>query len=418
MNATSRSNPSSTDPGYRRYLKSVRANLNFWDSRLSGKKDREIIDSLYEFSTVCRAIRMGVNFPETTEMATTLAINAFRFAELAGKHSEWCFVLVEARESLTDVSISSQFHMTSHLGQFYKMTGDLTRAVVEFKHALHSANRLERESLATGIRINIASCHIEQNQFAEAAGWLMPLKERLSESLLPRRAKISAFANIARIEAYHFGSIEEAQGWFERALALCDESIPALERFRVLRGMGEMYNSAAGNPTQALEYLCSAEKILATLPNMIIERSHLKQSIGNVFFLQEKYAEALASYLAIPLDKLEQLGHVYLQASTHNNLGNAYIKTGDLDEVENHLQRSMALWKQIKNKTQYANSLGSLGEFYLAKGKDEEGIKCLAEAIQVLSKVPQQYHVPRWIREFQRLEEQARKRLQEKHSAA
>lgn len=398
MTTESQQNIQQKKYGYARYIRSTRANLHYWHNKLVEKSEAELQELIDQFPIVCRAIRMGLNFKETEAASIEFTTKVFNYVEQVGDYEEWSFLLKQIIDK-KNIPIELNYRLYSHLAQFYKMGGRTLDALEIFSAIIKSTKSLGDELQNLSVRVDIASCYLENGNFEEAARSLEGIINDLDIAHAPSRLRITAYTNLAWLASQYHLDFQKADQLFQQALLLCDDSTPTRVKISVLRMLGELH-SKMGNYEQAIVDLESAEELLNT-SNLIRERTLIQLSLGGIAFQQNRWHEAAERFSSIPLEKLEISGLVRIKAVTLNNLGYVYGKLRLWDRASNYLRNSLLLWKALDDNASYANSLGSLGEVYMLQGDIIQGVQMVKDTLQLLRAMVQTEKIQRWIKEFE-----------------
>ena len=125
----------------------------------------------------------------------------------------------------------------------------------------------------------------------------------------------------------------------------------------------------------------SYQKSISVISTM---SAYLNLSIS-LYFLSEydRADEAFTSGLQIAVKKRDRK----LEAPFRSGLGNVYFRQGKYEEALKSLQDALATFKEIGNPLGQANDLMNIGNVYFNQGKLEEALKLLNEARAIFSQV-------------------------------
>jgi len=107
--------------------------------------------------------------------------------------------------------------------------------------------------------------------------------------------------------------------------------------------------------------------------------------IANIYQLQGKYYKALSEYLKV-LKLEEDAGLKENSAWTRNAIGNIYLKLGDLTTAEEYLKSGLLLYRGTKTMHGIASSHADLGEVYLKKGELSRALSHHMQALELRKK--------------------------------
>jgi len=104
-------------------------------------------------------------------------------------------------------------------------------------------------------------------------------------------------------------------------------------------------------------------------------------NLGNVYSNQGKWQEAIATYEQ-SLQTKRELGDVHGVAQTLNNLGSVYFQQGQWQEAIAAYEQSLQISRQLGDVHGVALTLGNLGSVYLQQGKWQEAIAAYEQSLQ------------------------------------
>lgn len=398
---------------YSRYVRKIRANLHYLREQVAHQPASE---RLALFPLVCRAAMMGSQFEETVGVSTEFVTDLFDYAQWCGNFADWSATLAELRDKtveqsdgLTPLNAALHYKLQSQLGQFLNLSGDHDAAIVASERALLLATEQQNAAQMLNTRINLAVCYLESNKFAAALPYLHGIEGDLAAVQVPTKWRVAAYAALATVALNHQRKPQRAVELYAKALAAAEGSPTASTQAALLQGQGEAY-IVCGEFDNALNALNRANELLDDFTE-IRKSTHLRTSLGNLYFMQALWADALQIYESIPLEQLEIRGYKQLQAITCNNLGAVYTKRKQWEKAEQRLKEALGLWASLEDTANYANTLGALGELSLATGQTELGIDQLEEALRRLQVESPLAYIQQWIEEFSGLLAQAKQPL-------
>lgn len=107
--------------------------------------------------------------------------------------------------------------------------------------------------------------------------------------------------------------------------------------------------------------------------------------IANIYELQGKYYKALSEYLKA-LSVEEEKGLKENQAWTRNAIGKVYLKLGDIVTAGKYLKSGLLLYEETKTDHGIASSHADLGEMYLKEGDLEHALDHHRKALEIRRK--------------------------------
>jgi tetratricopeptide (TPR) repeat protein len=122
--------------------------------------------------------------------------------------------------------------------------------------------------------------------------------------------------------------------------------------------------------------------------NAIFNRSDSLNSMGNIYYKQEKLKKALKHYQqALEIDK--KIGRKEREAGIMRNIGNIYQIQGKLKEALKHYQQALEIHREIgnKNKEGEAGVIGNIGSICYIQGKLKKALKHYQQALEIDKKI-------------------------------
>jgi tetratricopeptide (TPR) repeat protein len=77
------------------------------------------------------------------------------------------------------------------------------------------------------------------------------------------------------------------------------------------------------------------------------------------------------------------LGGPAAEAAAHENLGDAHLRRGHVDEAVGHYERSVALWRERDDRAGLARSLAGLGSAHERRGQLGKAVACYDESLEL-----------------------------------
>ncbi len=108
-------------------------------------------------------------------------------------------------------------------------------------------------------------------------------------------------------------------------------------------------------------------------------------ALGDVYFLENKYAEALDCYNK-SCDIGKKIKNSRLEASALNNIAIIYNKNGNLNKCIQTMEKSLVLSLMLKDNPDVARTYLNLGFFYNLNNNSNKAIECLEKALELAEK--------------------------------
>lgn len=109
-------------------------------------------------------------------------------------------------------------------------------------------------------------------------------------------------------------------------------------------------------------------------------------NIGNIYLLQNKNAQALASYTDAE-KKLLSSGNKRGLGELYNNLGNYYSKVDDAAKAQENYKKALRLFDSVGEKYGASASLAYLGNLYAGQGNTKEALGNLEKSSVIASEI-------------------------------
>jgi tetratricopeptide (TPR) repeat protein len=108
----------------------------------------------------------------------------------------------------------------------------------------------------------------------------------------------------------------------------------------------------------------------------------LAHALFGFFWVHSHHADGVQAN-QIALDVACQVGDLGAQAQAHNDLGAGYYRQGRYGQALTHLQKSLAIRRDLDDHLGQALSLGNLGNVYQAQGLHEDALACLHQSLAI-----------------------------------
>lgn len=189
--------------------------------------------------------------------------------------------------------------------------------------------------------------------------------------------------------AFELGDSEgykEAESYLKQALERSRNFAPASRGF-VFSGLGFIY-IARGKVKEAIWNLEEALKIAQRFEDPELKQSAL-EGLGIAYLVQGDYSKAIKIFEEnrITAKHYQGLFDISIEANALNNLGNAFLKAGNLTKAEANLREAVKLWETQRNLLgsndpfkvsifeSQAVSYGTLQKILVLQGKTEAALE-------------------------------------------
>ncbi len=203
---------------------------------------------------------------------------------------------------------------------------------------------------------------LESNEFAAA---LQSFQQALAiyRELSHTRGLLRTTSLIG-ITYYSLGETERAIDILEKVVASAQEAkIPELEQLA----------------SEVLQLLRNQSNPLQKKADRLLEQ-------GNQQFYRSQYREALQSW-ENALSIYREIGDRNGEASSYNNLGEAYRSLGEYQRAIEFLQQSLDIAREIGARNVEASSLGGLGNAYISLGQYPKAIEFFQQSLDIAREI-------------------------------
>jgi len=367
------------------FINSLQASLAFWQKETGDLTPEQLARLDRRKRNLFRAVKMGLLWEETWRDTAVVAWQSFDFLEWRGLWQEWIPVLEKAIADAPPQEAGLKARLLNRLGQLY--TKERRFAAAQDAHEEASALAAAADDPEAMIAAYLSVAELLKNQHQYDMAELMVRQALLEIEWLDDNTRQLAFAyntlgNIARLR----GDWTIAERNLRQAVQLyrcLDEPVYLARR---LNDLGIVLTNV-GQYEQAETTFEEAANILTSI-NDESDRSHILINWGVLYYRQERWSEAETIFRRIDTLVLAQAGEVGQQAQTLNNLGNVLLKRGQWVEAAECLQKAIALWRQMGDEINLANSLGTLAELRVTQENQSEAVPLYEEAITILRRYP------------------------------
>ena len=194
---------------------------------------------------------------------------------------------------------------------------------------------------------------------------------------------MSAYLNLG-ISHFYLSKYDKADEALTSGLKIAVQKQDKELEATLRNGLGNVYFNQ-GKYEDALKYHQEALTIHKDIGNPLGLAFDLG-NLGSVYFNQGKYEDAL-KYYKDALTIHNNIGNPLGQANALNNIGNVYFNQGKYEDALKYHQDALTIHKDIGNPLGQASDLGNLGNVYFNQGKYDDALKRLNEARTILSKI-------------------------------
>ncbi|HRQ40115.1 MAG TPA: tetratricopeptide repeat protein [Chloroflexota bacterium] len=366
------------------FVRGIQAGLRYWQVETQDESDAAIRRLDAERHNLYRLVQYGRAVPDLWPDTAVLARNAFYLVERRGYWSEWIPVLEQAVTQWVQDDLRLKGQLLNQLGYFYCANRQLTAAVTAHAQAGQIARELANTDLLNHAWFYLCADyrHLRQYDQAEQYGILALAGFEQADN-----NKWQACAhNELGLLAYHRGDLVRARQRLETAVALHRQSGGVTDLLRTLNNLIGVAR-AEKNYDLALAYYREAASYF-DVSSSEFDRTVFETALGGTLFELGRYAEAEAAFRRANTPYLQHSQHIHQRALVWQCLGNVLLKQNHLDESESCLQESARLWAAASDDMLLANTLGTLGELYMAKREAQTAVAYFDQALFHLDKFP------------------------------
>lgn len=386
-----------TNEAQRRFVHHVRSNVRYWLGHTQDPQHLDPIELDADRQNLFRAVQFGLALPPTWSETAKLLLQCWLFIERRGYWREWMPFLSQAAAKCSDSELPLKCRLLNRLGHCQRLNRQWAAAVASHEEALALTRQIGDELLAARAIFFLSSVYFHMKEFKEA--------ERHGFEALETFRRIAPGSNYMATTLNELGQIARWQGDF----ALAEERyVAAIACWRKLDDAGDLAATLL-NMAETLQSVDRFEEALAlygeAIPLLSAAGSEMRQvlaqaNLGALYYRMKDYGRAEVAFREIDLAYLRRVGDVHFQAITANGLGNVLLAQGRLNAAESYLRQSYALWRQLDDEINLANTMGTLAETLAAKGESSEARPLYEEACQLLSAHPDHVWARKLLGEF------------------
>lgn len=386
------------------FLRALENGLRYWRARTADGSDAALHELDAERSNLLRIVQVGLALPETWGETAVVARQTFLLVERRGYWREWTPILERLTACLPETQPDLLLPLLNQLGQLYRLSSALPQAVAAHRRAAALAQQRGDAFALAEAQYNLSEDLLETHAYDEAAA--------------AGRAALRGWASLADADRWvaatltALGKVARATGDYEASAEMLLQAVEIRRQLALPLPLVRALNDLAvtckhqGAYARALAYLQEAAAILAPTAYEL-DKAMLQLNIGSLAFQQADWPAAKAAFRQADSSYLRESGHLRYQAVAANNLGNVLLKQALYADAEAYLQRAQRLWQQLENRLELANTVGTLGELYVAQGRAQPALAALDEAISLLEAYPHNAWARKLLASFQALRQTA-----------
>lgn len=388
------------------FLQSLQAGLRYWQVQTEDNSDEAIRRLDAERQNIYRLVQYGQRVPELWPDTAVLALNTFYLVERRGYWPEWIPVLEQAANEWAQGDVRLKIQLLHRLGYLYQAARQLPQAVAVHVQAEQMAQIFGDAHLLSQSRFYLCADHRHLRQYDSAEAYGLQALAGF-EQQQARDKWYAGIWNELGLIAYHRGDLTLARQRLETAVAHYRQLGRTTDLLRTLNNLIGVAR-AEKRYDLALDYYEGAAPYFEVVSSEF-DRIIFEVALGGTMFELGRYPEAEAAFRRANTPYLQRSPHIHQRALVWQCLGNALLKQDQLAESGVCLQESARLWAVASDDLMLANTLGTLGELYGAKGEGETAVSYLDQAIGYLEKYPDDAMAVRLRAEFTALKQEQRR---------
>jgi len=368
------------------FIASLTNALTYWQRLTQNLDDTGIIEIDPERQNLHEVVTIGLDLPQTWELAAGVALQIFYLVERRGYWQEWLEVLNKALVYCPTTAYHLQGQLLNRIGELHRFSRQLEEAIEVHKQAEALAQQQEDEFALAEAHFRLCNDFLAARQYKEAEqSGLLALEVfiKLAVEGAWQANTYRLLGTIARMK----GDTAIAMERLSLAIKLGRKLDQPTRLARILQELASAFRDVEAYD-EALSYLTEADKVLnSTVSEQ--DKIIVQLNLGTLYFRQQQWHQAeIAFQRAWASPYLHQSGNIHLQALTANYLGNVFLKQARLAEAETLLRQAWRLQLQAKDEVNLANIIGSLAEVLARQEQMDEASSLYEQAITLLSKYP------------------------------
>lgn len=367
------------------FVQSIKTGLHYWQAQTEDAADEAIRRLDAERHNLYRLVYYGGALPALWPDTAVLALNAFYLVERKGYWLEWIPVLEQAASRWAQDDLRLKVQLLHRLGYLYQVSRQLSQAVAVHTQAEQMARELQNAPLLNQSYFYLCADHRHLRQYDNAEYYGLLALAGFEQQHAPDKWQAGTWNELG-LMAFHRGDLAQARQRLEESATLYRHLGNATDLLRVLNNLIAVAR-AEKNYTLALAYYRQAAPYFNELSSDF-DLTVFEVALGGILFELARYPEAEAAFRRANSPYLQRSPHLHQRALVWQCLGNALLKQNRLDESDVCLQESARLWASANDDLMRANTLGTLGELYIAKGEVATAVAYLDQALFHLEKYP------------------------------
>jgi tetratricopeptide (TPR) repeat protein len=369
------------------FVDQIAAALSYWQ-QAAGSGTHGVAELDRERHNLFRAVHFGLALPQTQVASAEVALHLFPLVESRGYWPEWIPILEKALAVCPADRAWLRFKLLNRLGQLWRLTKQLSRAIAAHEEALLLCRQLDDPLTLAEAHYNLGWAHREAHHYDAAERHALAVLELLpgAGSEFARQLKCRALTTLGRT-CRSRGDLAGGLDYLRQAVGLARHCQDAVILADTLHDLGNAL-VATKQYDEALACYAEAVPILAA-SGRTLEHLLLQYETGVLHFAQDQWAQAEVAFRQIDLAYLRQTGNLSYQTIVLTALGNAILYQGRYAEAATYLRQAVALWRQMDDELELANAVGSLGEVLAAMGERQEALALFDEALALLAHFPE-----------------------------
>lgn len=274
------------------------------------------------------------------------------FDEMENQHRvsfeiDFYMMLLEREKSKETPGQKSIAYLSSILGLFYYLSGDLSHSLIFSREALEIDRKLGDKKAESYDLILIGRIYRTTGELKKGQTCLQKSLE-IAREIGYKKGEIDALCEIGRIFS-ELNQMEESLTISEQALEKARKLNDEQRELTQLTDIGIFYSNLK-QPDKAISYHQKALEI-SIRSNSKAEEGIQYFGIGRAYYDLDRLEEALSQLLEA-LEISKQLDYKLLEVDSRFFLGKTYNALGQPKKALSHLQTALDFYQKIGNKTQ------------------------------------------------------------------
>jgi CHAT domain-containing protein/Tfp pilus assembly protein PilF len=180
------------------------------------------------------------------------------------------------------------------------------------------------------------------------------------------------------------GNYQQAFRYQRQSLEIARELGDKLQQARILNTLG-LIHWTLNDPVRALENLNQSLE-LATASHALLDIASAYNNIGLVHRKEKRYPKSIEIFEKA-LKRDVQLKSKWGQGYTHRNMGMSFLRLGQLETAEVHLNKAVELSREIGNRTNLVKAMLELGNLALERKQWESAVSLFKETLELSERI-------------------------------